>query len=55
MKNKRKEKNENRRQQIIMAIDYLERKCKSSYSRKESELLAEEIQKLNKSLKELNR
>lgn len=55
MKNKRKEKNEHRRQQIIIAIDYLERKCKSSYSRKESESLAEEIQKLNKSLKELNR
>ncbi len=55
MKNKRKEKNENRRQQIMMAIDYLERKCKDAYSIKESEVLAQEIKRLNQCLKELNR
>ena len=50
-----KEKQERKRQEIMMAIDYLERSQNQEYSIKGYEKTADHIKELNKQLKELNR
>ena len=51
----KKEKQENKRRQLMMAIDYLERKQNWECSVKGYEKTAETIKELNRQLKELNR
>jgi hypothetical protein len=51
----KKEKQENKRREIMMAIDYLERSQRQEYSIKGYDKTADKIKELNKQLKELNR
>ena len=51
----KKEKQERKRQEIMMAIDYLERRQNDEFFIKNYEERADKIKELNKQLKELNR
>ena len=51
----KKEKQENKRREIMMAIDYLERSQRQEYSIKVYDKTADKIKELNRQLKELNR
>lgn len=51
----KKDKQENKRRQLMMAIDYLERSQNQEYSIKGYEKTADKIKELNKQLKDLNR
>ena len=51
----KKEKQENKRRQLMMAIDYLERSQNWEYSIKGYEKTAETIKELNRQLKDLNK
>jgi hypothetical protein len=51
----KKEKQENKRREIMMAIDYLERSQRQEYSIKGYDKTADKIKELNRQLKELNR
>jgi coenzyme F420-reducing hydrogenase delta subunit len=51
----KKEKQERKRKELMIAIDYLERSQNKEYSIKGYEKTADTIKELNKQLKELNR
>lgn len=51
----KKEKQERKRQEIMMAIDYLERRQNDEFFIKNYEKRADKIKELNKQLKELNK
>lgn len=51
----KKDKQENKRRQLMMAIDYLERSQNQEYSIKGYEKTADIIKELNKQLKDLNK
>jgi hypothetical protein len=51
----KKDKQENKRRQLMMAIDYLERSQNQEYSIKGYEKTADTIKELNRQLKDLNR
>jgi hypothetical protein len=51
----KKEKQENKRREIMMAIDYLERSQRQEYSIKGYDKTADKIKELNKQLKDLNK
>ena len=51
----KKEKQENKRRQLMMAIDYLERSQNKEYSIKGYDKTADTIKELNRQLKDLNK
>ena len=51
----KKEKQERKRQEIMMAIDYLERRQNDEFFIKNYDERADKIKELNKQLKELNK